>query len=549
MSRMAYAARGRRGKPAADRLQYASLAAPIGGLNTVSPGADMPLTDCVYCYNLIGGEYGLRSRLGWREWVTGIATGGASEQVRSVLPFTGSLADGSADRLFACTGTGIWDVTASSAAPSQVITFPLSSANAGWGASVCFVASAGHFLVYTDEANGLYVYTESTSTWAKIAQGTGGTEISGVDPAKFVHVCAWKNRLWFTERDTAKAWYLGLNALYGAANAFTFGARFSHGGELRGLWNWTRDAGAGIDDHLVGVSSSGDVVIYSGTDPSDASAFSLVGVWYVPGVPPGRRLCTDYGGDLLVLTAAGIVELSKLTGGAEELDRQQYSTFKVSNLFNQLMSRTGSLKGWGMALHPSDAALLVLAPVAVSQPTEPLVMSLVTKGWHRYRDIPIGVAAAALGNTLYFGTEDGRVCINDGTVDGVLLADPNAYTPINWSCLTSFQALKTPHRKRIQSITVSVLSQGGSVPVVAEARFGYDFTEPSAPASTVSGPAGAWGSAVWGTAVWGGEYAPQRFVFGAAGIGSEMAVAIRGLANTRTTITDLGVAFDSGGML
>lgn len=549
MSRAAYAKRARSGTALPDRRQYASLAAPIGGINTVSPGAEMPLTDCIYAYNLLGGEFGLRSRLGSREWVTGIASGGAPEQVRSLLAFHGSLSDRSADRLFACSGTGIWDVTSSTTTPSQVVVFPATGASSGWGSSVCFVTTAGHFLVYCDELNGMYVYTESTNTWAKIAQGSGAGEISVGDPTKFVHVCAWKNRLWFVERDTSKGWYLGLNALYGAAAAFTFGARFAKGGELRGLFSWTKDAGAGIDDMLVAISGGGDIVIYAGTDPSAPSTFALVGVWYVPGVPLGRRLATDYGGDLLILSSVGIVELSKLTGGAEELDRQQYSTFKVSNLFNQLMAASSSLKGWGMVLHPSDAALLVLSPVAPSQPTEPLVMSLSTKGWSRYRDIPVGVCAAALGQTLYYGTEDGRVGINDGTIDGVTLADPTSYTPIGFSFLTAFHSAKSPKRKRIHEISVSVLSQGGSIPVTAEARYGYDFVEPAPPPATTGGAAGAWSSGLWGSAVWGGAYAPQRLVFGAAGWGAQMAIAVRGLATTRTTITDLGLSYSEGGML
>ena len=361
--------------PLPNRQRLAHLAAPIGGINTVSAGVDMPIADAVLCYNMIGAEYGLRSRLGWREWCTTLGS-----QVRSLLPFTGSISSNS--RLFACTTDGIWDVSSSSAAPSKVVTFGTQNADSGWGVSTAFVNSAGaHFLVYTDEANGMYVYAESGATWSKITQGGGANQINGVNPANFAFVCPWKNRLWFIEKDTAKAWYLDVGALYGTATAFYFGSRFKAGGDLRGLWSWTFDGGSGIDDALVGVSGGGDVVIYKGTDPSSASSFGLQGVWFLGAVPAGRRLCTDFGGDLLVMSSVGIMPLSKLVIGNLVYDRSQYQTFKVSNLFNQLQASTSTQRGWMMALHPQDAALMVLYPTASGQPTSQLVIPLANSCW------------------------------------------------------------------------------------------------------------------------------------------------------------------------
>ena len=101
-----------------NRAQMAHVPAPIMGMDTVSAGVTMPPGYSIYSYNLIGGEYGLRSRLGWREWVIGLD----GEQVRSLLPFTGSTSGGSNNRLFACTESGIWDVSSSGAAVGSIIT-------------------------------------------------------------------------------------------------------------------------------------------------------------------------------------------------------------------------------------------------------------------------------------------------------------------------------------------------------------------------------------------------------------------------------------------
>ena len=581
-----------------NRQMAVHMAAPIGGDNTVSAGVDMPKTDSIYSYNLIGAEYGLRTRLGWKEWCTNL-----DGQVRTIIPFTGGTSDGSGNRLFATTQTGIWDVSSSTAAPSQVVTFGNQGADSGWGVSTVFSTPGGHFLAYTDESNGYYVYCEATTTWVKVIQatapdwiknhaygagsyvsnygltyytvaggtsentdnagptGTGGAIVDGTvtwvytpsigtaDPTKFAFVMAWKNRLWFVEKDTSRAWYLGLNAIYGTAVAFNFGARLSHGGDLRGLWSWTYDGGSGIDDALVAVGGGGDVVIYIGTDPSSASTFALKGVWFVGAVPVGRRLCTDFGGDLLVMSSIGIMPLSKLVIGNVVYDRSQYQTFKISNLFNQLQASTANLKGWAMRLHPQDACLMVLVPTAVNQASQQLVMSLTTRGWSRYRDMPLGLCAEPWNGLLYFGTEDGRVCTNDGYVDGVLLSNPNAYSTIQWSLLTSFQNLETPTWKRVQIIRPRILSQGGSVAFKAFARYDWDMTEPPPVTGSVATGANLWDSGLWDVAVYGGAYNTTAQVNGASGIGSTVAIAIRGASSSRMTITGIDVSFDQGGML
>lgn len=455
-----------------------TVPAPIGGLNTVDAGASMPTTDCILLYNMISAEYGLRTRLGWKEWCTSL-----DGEVRSIIPFTGSTS--AQNRLFATTTSGIWDVTDSSDAPTQVLAFSDSSLDAGWGSSTVFVNSGGnHFCLYVDEQNGYCVYTESTNTWASVAYGVGAGQVNGtkpdgvtpLDPLRLCHVTVWANRVWFVERDSGYAWYGGVGALYGTFTPFSFGGRFRAGGDLRGLFNWTIDGGSGSVNSLVAISGGGDVAIYQGTDPSSAASFGLRGVWFVGGVPKGRRIATDYGGDLLILSSVGVVPLSRLTQGNPVFDRSQYATHKVSNLFNQLAYSGRDLPGWHIRLHPQDNALVINTPQA-SGTTIQLVMSLATKGWSIYRDMPTITSAEPYAGTLYFGTDDGRVCVSQDYLDGVTLANPDEFEPIQWQVLTAFSNLGSARKKMVQHIRPTFLSAGGSPVYKAEARYGYDFTE------------------------------------------------------------------------
>lgn len=539
-----------RRRPSPPTMEMAHIPAPLGGINTISAGSAMPVGDCVQMYNLIGAEYGLRTRLGSREWCTGL-TGALDNQVRAFLPFNGSAASGANDKLFACTSTGIWDVTSSSASPSQVLTFSTTSGRAGFGVSHGVVTTAGHFLVYCDEVNGMHVYTETGNTWAAVTMGAGASQISGVDPEDLVFVTVFKGRLWFVERDTASLWYLDTGALYGAATKFALGTQLRAGGPLVGVWNWTIDGGRGIDDMLVAVSTGGDVVIYRGTDPSNADDFGIKGVWYMGPPPAGRDVATNYGGDMLMMSRTGIVPLSRLVMGTGEIARNQYSTAKISNLFNQLMETRATMNGWSMRLHPQDNALIVTVPESDGYPTTQLVMSLATQGWGRYRDLDI-YSSEVYGGKLYYGTVDGKVCINDGDVDGVTLADPNAYSAIEWSCLTRFENLGNGRQKRIQIIRPTIVSAIAGQAFAVAARYKYDFSElaavtPAVPAS------GAWDSSVWDTSVWGGAdgsgYAPQQEVRGAIGVGTDVAIAIRGSSVGRTILVGVDIGFTQGGVL
>jgi hypothetical protein len=597
------------------------MPAPTGGMNTVDPWTELPPRDCVSAINIIADTGGVRARTGWREHATGI-TGTINDQVRTTMSFNGSQIAN--NRLFQTTDDGIWDVSVNP--PTRMLTFGAINLFSGWGMASAVVTSGGHFLVYADEVNGLFYYSEATEVWAAYTSGSGTGQISGVDPALIVSVTVWKNRLWLTERNTAKAWYLDAGAIFGTATGFTFGGRFAHGGYLVGLFNWSTDGGSGLDTLLVAISSSGDVVIYVGTDPASASTFGLKGVWFVGAVPAGRRIATDYGGDLLILSALGVIPASKLLIGNPVLDRSQYATGKISNLFSRLANASINYLGWAMVTHPTDNALMVLIPPNPVDATFQLAMSIQTKGWTRYEDLPI-LSAAVWDGKLYFGTADGRCCKNEGALDEVLLDTPSSGTPIDWSVLMPFHGYAS--QKQVQMVRPLIVSDE-SVPAY-EGSINYDFdtSVPALPDLRVGGP-GTWDYAnatgevtqdtrqasetmavtltgnfdfipdggfiiinnsetieyaewdgseftfagdthddhfakepvtlppnvalsdptgTWDTATWSAGGLASVGVQGAVGMGRDFAVAVRGQAQTLTTLVGVDVLFTKGGFL
>lgn len=576
--------------PQRQRAMSGALPAPVGGLNTIDPGFAMPETDSPVLWNFVGAENGVRSRLGWKEWVTGLGA-----PVRSVVPFIGSDKNGTADRLFVATSAGLWDASASTATPTRVVTYGITTGDAGDVISCVSVNfSGGHFLLAADEENGYYVYSEATTSWTKVVQaasaawvtgtvyaagayvqsfgltyhttaggtagataptgtGTGFSDggvswdyapsINGVDPAKIVFVMVWKSRVWLVEKNSGNAYFLDVGAMFGTAHLQPFGSQFGHGGDLRGLYSWTGDGGSGPDDRLIAISGGGDVVIYEGTDPATPGMFGIVGRFYVGGVPAGRNLATPSRGDLLINSSIGIIPASSLGRGSPDSDRTQYATYKIGNLFNRMMSEFRDLRGWSIAIHPEDATLIVAVPQAADTNTTQLAMDLQRKSWAQYRDLPL-MSMGAWGGLLYFGTADGRVCVNTGYIDGVLLSDPSAFLPIDCSGLTRFSNLGTAVQKQITQIRTTIISEGGAVPATFAARYRYDLSEAPIPvASATAGGTSVWDVAKWDGGKWSGAYVTQQRTVGAVGMGPDAAVAFRLLATSRTVLVGFDLAF------
>ena len=649
----------------------------MGGINQIAPLGSLPVGDSPYAFNVIAAEYGLRVRLGWKEWCTSVLdASGASGQVRAMVPFQGSFKNGSTDKVFATTTKGIYDVTASSASPTLVVTFSNTSGEAGYGVSVVMATPAGRYLVYCDEVNGLYVYSEQTTAWTPVPLGvtapwtantavavgnkvvngvnayactvggitaasggptgyagsaivdntaqwgfyqgpwvgatayavgarvvngtspkriyvctvagtsaaTGGptTTASGIvdgvgtlrwnyvtdyyapigpsladqqlgytgDPANFVAATVWKSRLWLVERDSTRAWYLNVNSLFGTATSFDFGQKMRTGGPLVNLYNWSYDAGGGLDTQLVAIGSSGDVVIYQGTDPSSASTFGIKGSWSVGGVPYGRRIATEYGGDMLVMSTLGLVPLSRLVVGQPVVvgERSVYATDKIGPLFALAVSQGRLVPGWAMALHPEDNSLLLLAPTTAGGQPDIYAMSFASRGWFQYRELPM-YSCAAFDGQMYFGTTDGRVCINTGYNDGQQLG--SAYTaPIRYAFSTGFTNLGTTKQKRIAMVRPYIQSQTPNPAIAAVARFDFDLSEPAQPsASNLTKTGSLWDTAKWDANVWPGAYVALKQLSGATGTGRHVALAVVGSAISRTVFVSCDVWFEVGGDL
>ncbi len=525
-------------QPSRQNTEVFKVPAPIAGINAQTGLGDMAPNEAIFLKNMYPSRYGCKVRNGYMEFATNVGTGG----VRTILPYVGSVSG--QNKLFAAAEDAIYDITAGGAAPSSVLSFGNVDTESGYGSWTLYVTNAGHFMVYCDESNGYQLYTESSGLWTTIAQGSNPGEIDGVNPALFANVVIFKSRLWFVEKDSASAWYLDVGAVTGAVTEFNFGNKFKHGGTLVALYNWTIDGGEGIDDYLVAISSTGDIVIYKGNDPDTAGDFIQHGQWYIGQTPVGRRIAGSFGGELYILSAYGLIPLTKLIAGALIQQEDIYVSRKINPLINDQMRISRTSLGWEVRLIPSDNLLMISCPKRTGEDYLQFVQSLNTDGWATFVDIPYLTGDVYVDN-FYIGDEDNRVLLYTGSVDNVAL-DGTGAVDISFSVLQSFQEMGTVGSYKRAQFIRPVFVASSAPAYIAEVRYDYNLSEIFGAPSASMSSGGLWDTAIWDSALWSVELATADTLRGGFGMGRTIAVGINGNVRAETILVRTDLYRDEG---
>ena len=528
------------------------LPAPNKGVDARTALGSMSTENCIYTFNLVPAEFGMEVRKGYREWQIGLEDS-LSFGVKSLVVFDGTVGDVD-DRLFAVTNEGIWDVTILGDAPVLEIAFSIDTSNqAGHGVFAHYTDQSGEdFLFYADSKNGLFEYSETTDAWVV------ASDIEGPDLTKIAFVVVHKQRLWMIEQDSTVAWYLPINSKTGEAQEFFFGSKFEHGGRLLALINWSVDGGVGLDDYLVAVSTSGDVIPYRGSDPTTVDGidrWSSVGTYFIGKIPEGRRFFSEYSGELYLLSSFGLVAMSDLLVGVDSQDKSRTSlTFPIAQIIRNALELTGDRLGWQPTFMPSLGILLITSPIdPITGVYRQYQMNLAVEGWGFWRSVPMECAAEFNGS-VYFGTSDSRIMVMDVYVDGVVLDPPedefNGY-PINYSMLTAYSDVGSAATfKRAQFIRPDITSVTNPS-YQTKVLYDYSFTEVifNIPPDNLLA-FGQWDIDEWDIAIWG-EGNPRTFhkLIGSGGVGRTMAVAIRGTSINLTRLISFDIMWIDGGYL
>lgn len=524
------------------------VSAPLKGLVANNPiYADIKVDDAaIILYNLIPRELGCSVRPGSLEFATNILDKtGQPGEVRTIMYYNSVTPAGSIDRMFVATDAGIFDVTAGGAGPHTLaLAWPATSDTAGWCSYVNYTNVAGdHYLLVCDEANGYYQYDGTSWTQGTITGATPNVE-------DLVHIVEWSGRLWFTERNSATAYYLDVLDLGGALEPFNVGSRFKKGGYLVQCATWTVDDGEGLNDRLVMASAGGDILVWDGDPDITTDPLKLLGRWYVGPLVEGRRAMANWGGDTVILSSDGIARITDLMSGAiSKTGFNYYVTSNISRYFREEMLTKRTSFGWEMMFAADEGFVVISIPTIVDS-VAPIqfVVNLNTSTWCIFRDLDmVTMNDTPIG--FVFGTRKGRLMKLSGTADEVLLTGPSSQ-PIEFSLLTHFTSMnrsgvwKRPHFIRPAWV-------GDSQPSYeVQVRFDFDLTEiDSSPAFVAASGAAIWDADLWDTARWEGTAQSFAETRGIRGMGRHLAIALRGVTETRLALVGFDIMGDMGGQL
>lgn len=295
---------------------------------------------------------------------------------------------GNTNELFAAAGPAIYPATTAGTVGAAVVT---GLSNARWQ-HVNFGTSGGNFLFIVNGADDPRYYDGSSWTTPTI---TG----SGYTGSDMIHVNVHKRRIFMIQKNSLNFWYLGVESIAGTANKFDLAPLCSEGGYLVAMGTWTLDGGNGIDDYAIFITSKGEVVVYQGTDPSDATKWSMVGTFQI--APPiGRRCFEKIGADLAVVTESGYYPISQaLRDGKTGALRA--ASDNISGAVEKAAMQHKSTFGWQPILFGERSMFLVNVPDGNGKYVQH-VLNTQTKAWTRFKDWD-AYCWAIHNNELYYG--------------------------------------------------------------------------------------------------------------------------------------------------
>lgn len=462
----------------AKALVGASIPPSVGGLNYRDELANMDARDATLLDNIFPGPNYVSLRQGYAIWATGM---GAGNSIKTLMEWSGP----SAKKLKAGVNGKIYDVSVAGAVGAAEV----SGLSVDEWQFVNFTTSGGAFLVACNGTDAVRNYDGTTWTSPSISA-------SGSSSANFIGVAIHKTRLWFIEKNTLNAWYMPVVSIAGTATKFSLGGLFKYGGSLQAIGTLSQDAGDGIDDYLVLMTSRGEFAVYQGTDPSNANTWALVGVFYI-GYPIGFRSFVKVGGDLGVICADGVLSIIQSMKSDRATAQRSAITNKIQNLFNDYIANFKTLGGWLPIVYPKGNWALFNIPMSGTQFIQ-LVMNTITGAWCSFSNMT-AYTWGLLGDDIYFGGVNGTVYKADtGFQDNGGVITGNSKTAWNYFGVRGTQKLFTLCRPVIQT--------NGAPSILFNLNVDFQDVAPTGTIAAAAPSNSAWGSATWNAGVWGGNF-------------------------------------------
>jgi hypothetical protein len=465
------------------QLRALNLPAPTLGLNTSTNPAIMAPGTAVVHDN-------------WKPTMRGVALRGGCARW-CALPETTPVVSafeydsGNVQKMFAGNAAKLYDVTASGT--PTVVASGQHSGN--YCASQMANASGDYLMVVNDAGDPALRFDGAAWTVLNSGQITGPAGSTVATGGNLVYVWKYRNRWFFIEGDSMNAWYLPIDSIQGALAMIPLSGSTTKGGRLLFGATWSMDAGDGLDEKCCFVTDLGEIMTFSGSDPSDSANWKQDGR-YDTSAPLGMNAHMQVGGDLMIATVDGIIPVSQAIAKDITILDLVAVTLPIRSMWRDEALAKRSWP-WTMKKWDEYGGIFVTWPGGPPGNQYCAVVNPGTNAWARY----VGWDATCfirMRENMFFGTQGGLIMQADigGQDDG----QPYVATLVmNWDALQTGGAQAVWQQSRA---TFTAPADEPFVPQLS-ATADYVVTLPPAPAAGVSTVIpDVWDAGLWDTAKW-----------------------------------------------
>lgn len=339
---------------------------------------------------------------------------------------------------------------------------------------------------------------------AAVANGANAVlfgAMTGVATSELSQNWVYQSRLFYVKKDSLSAWYLPAASISGAAVELPLGGVFTLGGSLLFGSSWSLETGSGgLSEQCVFVTTEGEVAVYQGTDPSDATKWSKVGIYRI-GKPLGPNAHFRAGGDIVIATDIGLIPLSQALQKDFAVLSPSAISAQIETIWNEEV-KARSAGDWNCLVWSEGQMAIVVPPQTTDQPAVMYVTNSRTGGWSKFTGWQANCLVVFQGR-LFFGSNDGLVV--EGNVTGTDLG--NSYTGVY---VPMFSDLGVAGRK-VASMSRAIMRAVSNPNEKLSMQADYQVNLPPPPDAGNSVTNNVWGAAAWGSSKWGGAAVKGTF--------------------------------------
>jgi hypothetical protein len=487
--------------------------APVDGWDAISPLAEMDPKRAPILDNWVCRPGFVELRSGYQVFA-GTLSGHA---VETLVVWRGP----AGEKMFAASGNSIYDASSGGVAPVAVTGL----AGARWQ-YVNFTPAGANTVVQLVGSDRLQQYDGTTWTVPSITGLPGG-----VTTAAIVNINAQKRRLWYVMNNSSVAAFMPTDAITGPiAGTLDLGALWNKGGFLMAMTSWTIDGGTGPQDYACFISSRGQISIYSGTDPTNAAVWALVGTFDIS-PPIGRRCTVRLGSDVGIITQQGVIPISQALPFDPSADRSVAITARIQNAMVLASQSSMGNFGWEMMTYPAQQLAILNIPLTENTTQVQYISNALTGAWSRITGWNANTFAI-YKDALYWGD-------NKGTVNTGWIGQTDGGTSIPADMQCAFNWMDEPGKIKRMTMIQPLINIGANLTPTLSVDTDFQTSTATAPIQTITGGS-LWDKALWDSSLWSVLSVNFISFLSVSALGHAMAVRMR--YNIQDAVAASGIA-------